>query len=174
MANGRDYGSFDYGIGVYGQALIVDAEVTIAAASNSTAAAIQRSAAAATAAVQSNTTSDGTRIRQVDMTSAATSNASSIADVLVSGVCNIEAQSGAEASPVRRLFGIASSIVVSGMTSNGRYLWEPDAVPAETWAAETVSDEMWTPVGVSGGSWAVLDVASDTWTPASVSPQTWQ
>ncbi len=37
MANGRDYGSFDYGLGVYGTALVIDATCTIAASSDAAA-----------------------------------------------------------------------------------------------------------------------------------------
>ena len=69
MANGRDYGSFDYGIGVYGTALVVDATCTISATSNATA--------------------NGSRTRTVSEQIVATSNASATPTRIISSTLNV-------------------------------------------------------------------------------------
>ena len=89
------------------------------------------------------------------------------------GVCNIEAESSATATPTRRTPVDADMPALSGFVANGRYLWEPEVVIPEDWSPETILDATWSVDPVAAETWVDQSVTEQTWTVKTDPSETW-
>jgi hypothetical protein len=59
------------------------------------------------------------------------------------------------ASAGLNVFSSATVTITSDMTANGRYLWEKEAVTAESWMNQSSTAATWTPQTVSPETWTI-------------------
>lgn len=136
MSDGRAYGVYDYGEGVYGQSAIIDAAVAISASSGGTAegVAIKKKLASAHIVATSNVSAFGQRLRTSDAAVSASSNSSSVANRVQPAAAQAVCQTGGSAGAYIAIIGgletisaTSSSLVsservrtaVSGIEANG-------------------------------------------------------
>jgi hypothetical protein len=93
--------------------------------------------------------------------------------MVIVGVCNIEAESSAGATPTRRSPVEVDMPALSDCVANGRYLWEPEPVLPEDWSPEALTDADWTAETIAAAAWTSQSVTEQTWTAQTDPSETW-
>jgi hypothetical protein len=75
---------------------------------------------------------------------------------------------------IRVQFSSAGCVITSDMTANGRKLWEPEPIDAETWTPYSLEEQAWTPLNVSAEDWTPVVPASQSWTVLPSGSDSWQ